>query len=320
MTDSPCRAATYRHRVSNHSCHRATHRVAAVALTAITLSACGAESGSNENAESATRNEPPPDASASFCDQIDGIEQSYELFTAMDELEPADMGARVDTAATLFDAVEPPAEISKDWSETARFVRLLDEAFAGKDLTSQQDLQEIEEESGEQILGAMMSVQTSAQNVGRYVQSECGIDLGVSNAASVPDACTLLDDEDVAVAFDGSVPKPEPRRYGPSASTCIWEDGDREVSVTIMSAKALRKDYLSKSQPLDVPVPGVPGGHAYMGVFGIGRFSTDGHTVSFIAGEQGGLVSVKLGEDGDQAAEIGLAGDLAGTIVDGLAS
>lgn len=306
--------------MSNQRSHHAVYRVAAILLTATALSACGADGSTDGSAESPATGASSAATSGSFCDQLDGIEETYQLVTAMEDLEPTDLGPSVDAAASLFDSAEPPAAIAEDWDETGRFVRLLDDALAGRDTTDEQDMQEVGEESGEQIMKALLSAQPSAQKVGNYVQTECGVDLGVSETAAVSDACTLLDDGDVADAFDGSAPTPESRPYGAGTAECIWADQEHEVSIAIMPAATLRKEYVSKSTPLDVAVPGVPGGHAYMGVFGVGRFSTDGHTVSFVAGKQGGLVSVKLGPDGDQRAEIDLASELAGTLVEGLQS
>ncbi|MDN5856864.1 MAG: hypothetical protein L0K86_29310 [Actinomycetia bacterium] len=309
--------------MSNNRIGRVCPSVAVVVLTAALLSACGGEAdgGTGANNDGANPdNQEAPATEVAFCDQIDGIEETLDLVTAMDEVEPADVTAHVDAAASLFDTAEPPTKIESDWAETERFVRLLDDALGDADPANEQELQDaFDEEASKELIGALMSVQGSATKVGAYVQSECGVDLGVQ-ASAVSDACTLLEGDDVADAFDGEVPEPESRPYGNGTAECIWSDDSREVGVTIMPAKTLRKEYLRKSTPLDAGVPGVPGGHAFMGVFGIGRFSTDGHTVSFVAGKQGGLASVKLGPDGDQRAEIDLASELAGTLVEGLQS
>lgn len=137
--------------------------------------------------------------------------------------------------------------------------------------------------------------------------------------AAGPDAdqgetCDLLGDDELGGVFPDEVPEPSGTSFGAGFAECAWggDDDPAQVLVSILPAEDFRSDYLEQ---LDVatPVPDL-GDQAvsFPGFVGIGRGSTGGDSVGFVAGDDAAIIAVRTdaGTDTDGATAVELAGSV----------
>jgi hypothetical protein len=163
-------------------CRTGLAGVAAVVL----LTACGgnddtsASSSSASGSPSAGSAESSGSGSASgseFCTQAASLENTL---SAPDLSDPASAGPAIADAASQVRAIDPPAEISDDWTALADGLDQLGQILTTTDLNdpaqasaAQQQVSQLEADLGD-----------ASTNVSNYLSSECGIGNDSSQSAA----------------------------------------------------------------------------------------------------------------------------------------
>lgn len=283
--------------------------LAPVTVLALGLAACGDDDDSNDTTAGAAGADADAASNGGFCDSVEGIEDDFAIFEEDPEnIDPATLSDQIATATERFTSVDPPEEIAEDWHAIADLFTLLFEA---------EDPANME---GEEAFASVLTIGVHVDRVAAYIQDECDVDLGVS-AGTVTDSCSLADEADLSVVFpDGVVPEPEGVPFGGDTNDCVWEgeDDDFNVGVATLPAEDLQSDVLDTTQPLATVTIGDVEGQMIDGVYGIGRFG-GGRTISFVKGDIGLLVSVRMGGfDADRDVEEETATSIAESVYDAL--
>ena len=96
--------------------------------------------------------------------------------------DPANVTAALDQGVSAFDEVEPPAEISSDWSALRQGLAGLRDAVGGTDVSTPQGQAALQ--------GAVTTFQTEAaepqQNLEQYLTANCDIDAGQATTPAAP--------------------------------------------------------------------------------------------------------------------------------------
>jgi hypothetical protein len=155
-----------------------------VAAAVVLLSACGG-SGDDTSASSSSsaRSSASPTsataADAEFCTQAASTLGRIEPAFTGAQNDPAQLATVLQQAAEQVRGIQPPSEISADWSKLADGIEQFAQAFASVnpgDPASQSALQQ----RTQQIIG---SLTTSATAVQTYLGQKCGLQTPTGTAA-----------------------------------------------------------------------------------------------------------------------------------------
>ena len=131
--------------------HRNTWAVGLSAAALVLLTACGSSDGESDAASDSSAATSGSSASSSgsgsaesgsssdedvqaFCTEAEQV--FGQLSEGLDAAQPADLAATLDQAVAAFDEIEPPAEISGDFSTLQQAFTGLRDAVAGADLAT----------------------------------------------------------------------------------------------------------------------------------------------------------------------------------------
>jgi hypothetical protein len=147
-----------------------------VAAAVVLLSGCGG-SGDDESASSSSS---ARSSAAGTSAEASGSEFCTEAATALSSVEPAFNGAENDPgalapalqeAADKVRAIDPPTEISADWTALADGIEQLAQAFASVDVNDPASATALQQRTA-QVIGTLT---TSATSVQTYLAEKCGI-------------------------------------------------------------------------------------------------------------------------------------------------
>jgi hypothetical protein len=156
-----------------------------VAAAAVLLTACSG-SGDDDSASSSSSGT-SSSASETSADAA-GSEFCTEAAAALSEVEPAFTGQGGDPAALApalqraadqVRAIEPPSQISSDWTALADGIEQFAQAFAEVNVNDPASASALQQRTTE-IIG---SLSTSATNVQNYLGEECGLETPSESAA-----------------------------------------------------------------------------------------------------------------------------------------
>lgn len=309
-------------------------------LVVVAVVGCGGDGGGDDGgggagdgevtepvASATTDTTAAPDQPAPSDDQADGGDFCAELAGLQRSLDLIDISIGTDWPQTIADmraaerelvAVQPPSDIADEWTVVAGFFSLIVTAFEGVDLDDQKAVGDVlQDRLGPETEAAAKAAGVAGTRIAAFATDTCGDDTAASPAAAVDDGCALLEDDELrSRVFVINEPTAEPRSFGDGYDECIWTDERSEVSLMLIPLEEFQREYVDKSTPITrSPIDGLEGGLAYDGTVGIARFNTRGHSVSFVAGDRGGFVSVRIGEDGSRSADVGEASRLARLVV-----
>ena len=108
--------------------------------------------------------------------------------------------------------------------------------------------------------------------------------------AAAGGACDLLSFQSLGKVFGAAMPEPEATDYGAGFSECVWEDGDKQLRISVVPASNLQTDYIDQLNTQQMA--GFDAGVGFPGMVGIGHLSSDGATVGFTHGDSGVLIGV----------------------------
>jgi hypothetical protein len=142
------------------------------------LTACG---GSGEEPDAASTSAPAPSSSAAaestgtseeevqaFCTEAEAV--FTRVGNAFDSVtDPANFSAVLDQGVAAFDEVQPPAEISSDWSALQQGIAGLRDAVAGTDLGTPEGQVALQEA----VTRFQTEAATPQQNLEQYVTANC---------------------------------------------------------------------------------------------------------------------------------------------------
>jgi hypothetical protein len=282
------------------------------------------ESSTSTSAESSPEPEPAEetaDPSADFCTTITDVRSRLEVLNLSLATDWATTIPAIRQGESELQAIEPPSELAADLADVTAFFTLITDAFDGVDPGDEAAVQTVlESVFGPETEASATTAAAAVERIDAYVAENCSDGPTDAPASAVDDGCALLDEDELrSRVFVKTEPTATPRSYGDGYDECIWTDDRSEVSLMLIPLDEFEREYVAKSTPItNSPIDGVEGGLAYKGTLGIGRFNTRGHSVSFVAGDRGGFVSVRIGEDGSQAADVGEAGRLASLLLAGL--
>ncbi|TFV86460.1 hypothetical protein [Blastococcus sp. CT_GayMR16] len=156
-----------------------------VAAAVVLLTACGG-SGDDDNqssassATSSSASETTADAAASeFCTQAaDALNDVEPAFSGQGS-DPAALAPALQEAADKVRAIDPPSEISSDWTALADGIEQFAQAFAEVNVNDPASASALQQRTTE-IIG---SLSTSATNVQTYLATECGLETPSGSAA-----------------------------------------------------------------------------------------------------------------------------------------
>ena len=309
---------------------------AAWCLVMVAFTACGGDAGeatdpaagdAGEASTAAAGSEPSPTddepagsaTAADFCTALSGVSGHFDLLEISLDTDWEETVLALREAEAELAAIEPPDQLGADWADVTAFYTLIVGAFEGVDLADDAAVQAvIEERFGPETEEAATTAQAAIGRIDSYAEKTC---VEGSEPAPAPvDGCALLPADALSQrVFVTTQPTAEPRSHGEGQVECIWSDGTSEVSLMLIPREEFEREYVARSTPLtEVPIDDLAGGLAYQGTLGIGRFSTRGHSVSFIAGDRGGFVSVQIRDTGSRPVEVGEAARLARLLVAGL--
>jgi hypothetical protein len=156
-----------------------------VAAALVLLTACGgsdeggSDAASPSETGSATSEDPADSANSQFCTDAASIQERVSS-TLNDQTNPAALPQALQQAATEIREVEPPAEISADWTALANGVEQIATAFGEIDFNDPNALATFQQQVG-QLQGELSSASTNVEN---YLREECGIEATESAAPS----------------------------------------------------------------------------------------------------------------------------------------
>ncbi len=298
------------------------------------LAACGAptspaaspSASADASAEAGATTEPADAAvPADFCtayaevaERVASIEESGDWAVAI---------ANVVSLAGDAGTVSPPAPLAEDWAVVTAFAVAVEDHFGGVDTADEEALEAAMDAMPQDVIDSSDAAKASAIAVREHAETDCAGEVPV---AAVPaDVCELLTDSDL-VGLLAAPPPGEGEDYGEGFKECTWvaqivndHGTHNEVWLSLLPIENLHSEYIEPSVELphrEYIGEDIPDGHVYDASIGIGRVSSDGHTVSFSHGDIGGLVAVRTGKGDNEAADVGGAVRLAETVLEILGS
>lgn len=317
-----------------HGSHVAARRrssALAATLIVVLLGACGgSEPTGDATDDPSVATSPEADAAASQPepDIDDAGNAGGDACVALTELVPLlgviETGMTDDAASTaestanalsLLESTDPPPELSTAWTDLTAFYSAVDAAFGGAEISpGQATVEVLGEAAAHDIPATVEQAVDGAKAVEGYVGAECESEASSTTTSEGDDVqlCAVLTEADLAAVFGESVPQLEDASWGPTTQECIWEASDgTTVSVMLISRSDFEREFLEPSGQAREVVDELENGELHEGTFGLGRFSTQGSSVYFTAGDWGGTANVRTGEDGDFAVDDPIAIDFA---------
>ncbi len=171
--------------------------VLAVPLIAVTLIACGGDDDDSTATATEETSGSKGGSSAVFCKKAKAVDQEFSQLDDAFTGTGAPNGEVFQDAADALDklAADAPKEIRSDMSTVADGVRKVADVLGDIDLSdpavlrdpnNAAKLQQMSEEM--QSLGE--EIQASSERVAKYLEDECGIDMGDSTTSEVTTATT----------------------------------------------------------------------------------------------------------------------------------
>lgn len=255
-----------------------------------------------------------PDDEQEFCDVLRGAIPQLDLLVFVTNMENPNIGEELAAAASVYAETSPPNQLTADWHEVSAVFSVLAKAFDGVDPTEGEQLRSAQAALGEGIDEQAASASKAGERISAYAEAHCaGADEGTDGAAAISDACDLLSAQDLRRAFPADDPVAEGEDFGEGFVECVWTGRNAEVSVAVLPAASMGADYIDRMTPFSTSADfgDLADARAYQGMIGIGRVSSNGHTIVFTSGEQGVMVAVRIGAEGSQPADTGAAAELA---------
>ena len=103
-------------------------------------------------------------------------------------------------------------------------------------------------------------------------------------------ACDLVAFASLGSVFGAAIPESEANDYGAGFSECVWDDGERQLRISVVPVANLQTDYIDQLNTQQMA--GFDAGVGFPGMVGIGHLSSDGSTVGFANGDDGILIGV----------------------------
>lgn len=123
--------------------------------------------------------------------------------------------------------------------------------------------------------------------------------------------CDLVSFPSLGAVFGTAIPEPEANDYGAGFAECVWEDGDKQLRISVVPAANLQTDYIDQLNSQQMA--GFDAGVGFPGIVGIGHASSDGWTVGFENGDDGVLIGVNTaGASDNDAVALELAQEVLG--------
>ncbi len=142
-------------------------------------------------------------------------------------------------------------------------------------------------------------------------ESDDDADLADDLAAEGASACDLISFQSLGKVFGVAMPEPEANEYGAGFSECVWEDGDKQLRISVVPAANLQTDYVDQLNTQQMA--GFDEGIGFPGMVGIGHASSGGTTVGFTHGDDGVLIGVNTaGASNDGTIAVELAQEVLG--------
>jgi hypothetical protein len=151
----------------------ACRSVSAVSAAVLLLAACSGGGGNDTSGSASEKSAAGTTAAAGdFCSRAADLDERVDAAVA--SRDDASVPDAFRDLATELRGIEPPAEIAADWETQADGLDQMADALAELDLTEPDSFAKLEE------LGAGLS--TASDNVGTYLEANCGIDTSGSSA------------------------------------------------------------------------------------------------------------------------------------------
>jgi hypothetical protein len=151
----------------------ACRSVSAVSAAVLLLTACSGGGGDDTSGSASEKSAAGTTAAAGdFCSRAADLDERVDAAVA--SRDDASVPDAFRDLATELRGIEPPAEIAADWETQADGLDQMADALAELDLTEPDSFAKLEE------LGAGLS--TASDNVGTYLEANCGIDTSGSSA------------------------------------------------------------------------------------------------------------------------------------------
>ncbi len=276
-------------------------------MLVLALAACGEESPTDDDTteESSDATEASDGAETSggdFCATVAEVSAYFGLIEDGMTADSAETAASAAEARALLEAADPPAEIADDWAGVTAFYVAVDDAFAASEPEAGKSSFEVLGDAALAIPDTVAGAENGITAVENYAETDCEGGAAPAEAADLDGACGMLTEEDLSPMFASGVPEPDDRSWGPDAQECVWEnDRGSIVSVMYQSREDFTSNFLEASGEPEFTVGDVENGEVHPGLYGIMSFDTSGSSMYFTVGDWGGVVGVRIGEDGTPA-------------------
>ena len=151
----------------------ACRSVSAVSAAVLLLTACSGGAANDTSGSASEKSAAGTTAAAGdFCSRAADLDERVDAAVA--SRDDASVPDAFRALATELRGIEPPAEIAADWETQADGLDQLADAVAELDLTKPDSFAKLEE------IGSGLS--TASDNVGKYLEANCGIDTSGSPA------------------------------------------------------------------------------------------------------------------------------------------
>lgn len=303
--------------------------VTTLALGVFLTAACGTDESPDETADTTPEEEstpaaaddeagsadPEPDSAAAggeFCSQVSAL---YEEIEQLDDIDPTDLvgiGELFQSALDVMQTVDVPDELASAWEEITALYELYIGVLDSVDTSDDEAVAAAMEAAGEELAAASAAAQTATDQIEAHAEQECGVSLGDgagagAGASAGADPCELLDATALETVFAAGAPEPELEDMGSGFAMCTWVDGETEVWATVMPTVGMEDFLEAPGADVDNPALG-EGAMTYESSIGLGRVSSGGGSVAFVAGDSAVIVAVRGdGVDDHVATAIALA-------------
>lgn len=311
----------------------------AVAMPACVIAALTGCGGDNSDADtsapradvSATAESPEPAADTpgnedannqgdDFCSVVMDLRQHFGVIDTGMTDDSKQTAESVAAARALLESAEPPPDLEKSWSDVAAFYVAVDDAFAEVTVTAGKATAAVLGDAALDVPATVGPAVDGIDMIENHAATECGANgepLTPAASSETIELCAILTTEDLASVFEADVPAVRDGSFGPKAQECIWESPDETmVSVMLLIRDDFDAQFLQKSGEPRAVVAELENGQLHTGTFGLGRFSTQGSSVYFTAGDWGGTANVRTGESGDATVDDPIAIKFATLIAD----
>lgn len=259
------------------------------------------------------------DAGGDFCSTITEVSGYFGLIEDGLVSDSVETAASAAEARGLLEAAEPPAELAEDWADITAFYAAVDDAFAESDPEAGKSSFEVLGDAALTVPDTVAPAENGIAAVEDYAETDCGGGTAEAEAAEPDGACGMLTDADLSVMFGDDVPEPEDRSWGPDAQECVWENADGTiVSVMYQSREDFASNFLESSGEPRLTLDHIENGQVHPGIYGLMSFDTRGSSTYFTVDDRGGVVGVRLGEEGTPAHDDPISVELAEKVVDRL--